>query len=204
MKKIKKIFIRAAALVAAVALAAAFSSCGKKYDEAEITAAAAKLIEASYEINTIFFGEGLPTVEGDPDDIMKYMEITEDSPYHTEEEIRAATLKVYSPEYCELLFERAFSGLTVDLGDGDEVSEAELIGARYVVFDDRLVMLPLDEEDVIKLNRTYDTANIKVVMQKSSRADVSVPSFVDGVPDKDVTLTLVMTENGWRLEDPTY
>lgn len=196
--------MRAAALVAAVALVAAFSSCGKKYDEAEITAAAAKLIEASYEINTIFFGEGLPTVEGNPDDIMKYMEITEDSPYHTEEEIRAAALKVYSPEYCELLFKRAFSGLTVDLGDGDEVKEAELIGARYVVFDDRLVMLPLKDEDVIKLDRTYDTANIKVVMQKSSRADIVVPSFVDGVPDKDVTLTLVMTENGWRLEDPTY
>ena len=204
MNKTAKLLKRAAALVAAVALIFTFSSCGRKYDDDEIIAAAAELIEASYEINTIFFGEGLPTVDGAEDDIMKYREIAEDSPYHTKDEIKNAALEVYTSGYCEILFEKAFSGISVEMGDGSEVEEAAIVDARYVDYDGRMVMLPPKEGDVMLLNRTYDTSSIKVVMKKSSRADISVASFVDGEPAGDVVLTVIMTENGWRLEDPTY
>ena len=59
MRKILRI---AAVICVAALAAAALFSCGK-HDEEEIKKAAAELIERSYEINEIFFGEGLPRAE---------------------------------------------------------------------------------------------------------------------------------------------
>ena len=199
----RNILTRAAALVAAVVFTMLTCACSVTYDESEIVSASAELIEASYDINTVFFGSGLPAVESD-DEVLKHYEIAEDSPYRTKDEIKTATLAVYSPDYAEFLFEKAFAGFVVSAGDEDSVDADQVIDARYVEYGDRLVMLPIAEEDIMKLDRTYDTANITVVSQKRGRAVLSVPSFVDGVPSDDVELTVVMTDNGWRLDTPTY
>lgn len=199
----KNILTRAAALVAAVVFTLLMASCSVTYDEAEIIAASAELIEASYDINTVFFGTGLPSVESD-DEVLRHYEIAEDSPYHTKDEIEKATLEVYSPDYAEFLFEKAFAGFSVSVGDEDSVDADQTIDARYVEYAGRLVILPIAEEDIMKLDRTYDTSDITVVSQKNGRATLSVPSFVDGVPAEDITLTVVMTDNGWRLDTPTY
>ena len=201
---IRKSIKRAAALAAAVIILASLFSCGATYDEGEIKAAAAELIEASYDINVIYFGEGLPTAETPDDYVMKHLEIAEDSPYHTEEEIKEATLAVYSEDYSTFLFEKAFSGFSVDLGDEDSVDSAEIIDARYVEYGGRLVVLPIDEEDVMKLDRTYDTDKIEVIKQRNGNVTIRVPSYVDGKAAGDVTLTVVKTDAGWRLDTPTY
>ena len=199
----RNILTRAAALVAAVVFTMLLCACSVTYDETEIISASAELIEASYDINTVFFGSGLPAVESD-DEVLRHYEIAEDSPYHTKDEIKTATLAVYSPDYAEFLFEKAFAGFVVSAGDEDSVDADQIIDARYVEYGDRLVILPIKDEDVMKLDRTYDTANITVVSQKRGRAVLSVPSFVDGVPSDDVELTVVMTADGWRLDTPTY
>ena len=199
----KNILTRAAALVAAVVFTLLMTSCSVTYDEGEIITASAELIEASYEINTVFFGSGLPAVESD-DEVLRHFEIAEDSPYHTKEEIKTATLAVYSPDYAEFLFEKAFAGFVISVGDEDSVDSNQIIDARYVQYGERLVILPVKEEDVMKLDRTYDTSSITVISQSRGRAVLSVPSLVDGVPSDDVELTVVMTEDGWRLDTPTY
>ena len=199
-----KTFLRAAALVAAAVLLLSFSSCGKTYSEDEIKAAATELIEASYDINEVFFGKGLPGVEPEGTDVMRYLKIAEDSPYHTEEEIKTAALAVYSEGYCKLLFERAFSGFSLDESDSDGIDTTKLVDARFVTYNDELVILPLKDEDLMKLDRTYDTDNIKVVKQKSGTVIISVPSFVDGKKSDEVQLNLIKTEKGWRLDSPTY
>lgn len=193
----------AAALAASIMI---LTSCGgSSADESEIVSAAAELVESSYEINNIFFGSGLPSVdvpdEEKSDGLPRYAELAEDSPYQTESEIRAAALAVYSREYCESIFELAFSGAALDVGD----SESSVIYARYVDYNGVLTVRLLDDDDeALPLNRTYDTSNITVVRARSDEATVSLPSFVDGVPDDDVSLNLVLTDDGWRLDTPTY
>ena len=199
-----KKMLRAAVLVAAVLLVLPFSSCGKKYTEEEIKSAAAELIEASYEINEIFFGEGLPGVEPEVEDVMRYLLIAEESPYHTEDEVKAAARAVYSENYCSLLFERAFVGFTLDETDDDGIDTTQLVDARYLNYNDELVILPLDEDDIMKLDRTYDTDSIKVLKQKSGTAIISVQSYVNGEKSDEVTLNMIITEKGWRLDSPTY
>lgn len=56
-------------------LAASLTSCGKPPEFSEIEGRLRELIEASYEINALFFGEGLPTYErvSDPKDNMQIL-----------------------------------------------------------------------------------------------------------------------------------
>ena len=154
--------------------------CMPQYDVSEVPAAAKELIEASYEINTVFFGDGLPTIGYDGIDELlgdSYSALSEDSPYKSEAEIKEAALKVYTEDYCEFLFEKAFIGQNVDF---------------------------TDEDEILKLNRTYDTSNVRIVKKYRKKVVVGVQSFVDGVPDGEETFTLEITPTGWRLDDPTY
>ncbi|MCI9450457.1 MAG: hypothetical protein HFE30_09480 [Clostridiales bacterium] len=194
------------AVICIVSLLSIMTSCGKRYDENEIISSAKELIEASYEINSIYFGDGLPTAEysGDEDSELKYAELSENSPYKTEQEIRDATLRVYSEEYAKSLFELAFTGMSSEADAGNGSTIIDTAYARYVEFSGVLSARILDDSEKLKLNRMYDTESLSVVRQGESKAVVAAPSFLDGVPSDTIELTLVMTDDGWRLDTPTY
>ena len=63
-------------LLCAIMLTASLTSCGRAPEFSEIEGRLAELIEASYEINDIFFGEGLPVYErvNDPKNNMKIIQ----------------------------------------------------------------------------------------------------------------------------------
>lgn len=199
----------AAALLVAVIVGVLYG-CVPIYDVSEVPAAAKELIEASYEINTIFFGDGLPTIgyEDEGDAVLgdEYAALSEDSPYMSEAEIKEAALKVYTEDYCNFLFEKAFIGQMVefdDEGDG-EVSEVVQIPARYLTYEGVLVVRRVDDEELITLNRTYDTESVRVIKKYRKKVLIGVQTFVDGVPDEEETFILEYTPSGWRLDDPTY
>ena len=64
-----------ALLLIALMLTASLTSCGKPPEFSEIEGRLRELIEASYEINEVFFGEGLPTYErvSDPKNSMQIL-----------------------------------------------------------------------------------------------------------------------------------
>ncbi len=204
---------RTVVIACAVALCVIFGvigimyGCTPLYDADELPVAVAELIEASYEINTVFFGDGLPTIGyDDTDELMgdKYSALSEDSPYKSEAEIREAALAVYTEDYCAFLFEKAFIGQNVDFGDDDTVSELVQIPARYLTYEGQLIVRYVDDDERITLNRTYDTSNVRVKKTYRKKAVIELDSFVDGVPDDTVRFTVEYTPNGWRLDDPTY
>ncbi|MBQ8185653.1 MAG: hypothetical protein IJ037_02140, partial [Clostridia bacterium] len=59
-------------------------------------------------------------------------------------------------------------------------------------------------EDAYELGREYKTGEMKITEEKADSVVVTVPTYVDGEYDQDVDLKLVLTENGWRLDTPTY
>ena len=199
------------AVIAAVVIAAVVGllyGCLPQYDVSEVPDAAAELIEASYEINTVFFGDGLPTIGYDGIDELlgdSYSALSEDSPYKSEAEIKEAALKVYTEDYCEFLFEKAFIGQNVDFTDKDDnITETVQIPARYLTYNGELIVRYVDEDEILKLNRTYDTSNVRIVKKYRKKVVIGVQAFVDGVPDGEETFTLEITPSGWRLDDPTY
>ncbi len=70
-----------ALLLCAVMLALSLTSCGKPPEFSDIEGRLRELIEASYEINEIFFGEGLPVYErvSDPKNNMKIIRAEDES-----------------------------------------------------------------------------------------------------------------------------
>ena len=210
MKNMKKVII---SLILAALLACTLSSCGQKYSEDEIRAALEELIPASAEINEIYFGEGLP-LSVDEDEYQKYYSmldtdvsalgyepVSEDCKYQTEAELREATLAVFSEEYSEFLFERAFNGLSVVY---DDETTANAVYARYIETDGVLTKRVGSKDEALPLGREYSISEAVIVRQRADFVLVDVPSSVDGEDDVTVRLKLVMTDAGWRLDSPTY
>ena len=201
---------RFAFLLCAVLLALSLSACGKSgLTEEEIRDTAADLVEASYVLNDVYYGDGLPYIDDEElvaamlgmsagaDISVNYMPVAPESLYQTEDEIRAATAEVFSPSMCEILYEIAFSGISTE--DEDKVAFA-----RYIQQEEVLTVRLNLGDDAIDVGRTYDFSAMTVLIDEAERIRVEVPSFVDGEKSVSVRITMIKTADGWRLDSPTY
>lgn len=175
------------------------TSCGDVgYTEDEIRETAKNLIESSYEINEIYFGEGLPVTGEDSVGSRLYTPVTDDCKYHSTSEIKAATEKVYTADYCKILFKTGFEGTSLE-------SEENVRYARFIDdFDGRLTARKDLAESAITRGRTFDYDSAEIVKMKKDRAEITYITHVDGEKDLSVTVTLLKDESGWRLDTPTY
>ena len=211
MKKFLKI---AAAGIACFLLV----SCdnGIKVDEDELRETLGELIEKSQELNEIYFGEGLPMTEDA--DILKsfyahfdtdiqsinYQPVDPACGYTTETELREATLEVFTENYAQYLFERAFSGISAIYNEGTETQHTSTAVYAMYIEDNGMLTARIDiADEAMELGRTYDLSQMKIVHKRKNYVVVEIPSEMNGKP-LDVELKLVMTENGWRLDSPTY
>ena len=218
MTEMKKGALRAVCLLFCLILAAALFSCGAKYDDGEIVSAAKELIADSEAINEIYFGDGLPLVdpneflgllypsESEDDGGLGYRPVDPSSGYASVDDIKAATLLVYTADYSEILFTAAFTGLSVTVGEGENAERQAVTLARYMdsEYYGTLAGRAVDESEKLPLGRVYDLEGISVVSQRGGTATVSVPSVSRDGEKEDVELVLKMTAEGWRLDTPTY
>ncbi len=116
------------------------SSCGgAKHDPAEVKTALDTLLPPSFELNEIYFGEGLPATDDQAliDKLygtfaanvksLKYHPVAADCGYSSIEEIMEATEAVFTPEYSAYLYELAFDGISSDsIAEETEAEETEL------------------------------------------------------------------------------
>ena len=205
-------------LIMALVLLSSFASCVPSYYEKdEIGEALAELIPASLPLNEIYFGEGLPLAGEDErikqffdsfnvnESASSYYPVSEECEYQDIDELKAAALAVYSPDYCEYLFTMAFSGISDTFNEGtEEEFSTTALYARYLELSGVLTKRVLEEDDIIETNRTYDVTDFQVIINREEFVTVEVQSYVDGVKDLKIEVKLVMTENGWRLDSPTY
>ena len=201
-----------------VSLVLTLSSCGGTSEE-EISAALSELIPASYGLNEIYFGEGLP-ISDDREDVeafyaamgtdndisLNYHPVAADCGYASVDEIEAATLEVFSESYADYLFTMAFDGLSSVFNEDTEEQVTQTVSyARYMETDGILTVRMNVVDEAIPLNRTYDTEDIEIIREKNSYILVEVQSYVDGQPDVMVEVKLVKNAEGeYRLDSPTY
>lgn len=207
MKKTVKLLVLF--VLTAAFVISCLASCGSKNDP-ETVAAAEELIEKSYEINEIFFGKGLAVDEESRQEALEGFDAQSDVQkvayakadalcgYDSVSSLKEAALSVYTEQYCEVLFASAFNGIKDAIGNTVEY-------ARYIDDEFGFLTVRVDiEEDAIKLDRTYDLSTITITKQTDSFALFTVDSLVAGEPSDTVRIKMVMTENGWRLDTPTY
>ena len=196
----------------------AFVSCGAKAPNlAELKPEFVALVEASYEVNEMFFGEGLPTYErgGDYDKEYKlynnddneyayYEYVKQDTGYYFTEQIKWKAEEVYTAEYLSGIYTMAFDGYA------DE-NTGKVTTARYLDSSGWLMRYAFGENDPFdKLagkKRRFDFDSMAVVKPYSSGyVNVSIDSYLDGAEDErlNITLHFKKTSEGWRLDAPTY
>lgn len=206
-----KLRIRALLLTVLLTLGVLLSSCGGSgMSDEEIRQIYRDLVQQSYELNDIYYGDGLPFVisesimayltgvqEGTEGFRVSYMPVSEESPYKYEADIRAATAEVFSDSMCSYLYAVGFEGMSTN--------EDETVAfARYIEQDGVLTVRIDLAEEALPMGRTYDFDAMTVIADEASVIRASFPSYIDGEKSVDVKITIVKTANGWRLDSPTY
>ncbi len=152
-------------------LSATLLSCGgPSTDPAELKTALDTLLPLSYELNEIYFGEGLPVTDDQAriDALygtfaanvksLNYHPVAEDCGYTSIEEIQTATEAVFTESYANYLYELAFDGISSDKTQEEtaaeeetELGEGEIIESGGEITGDSL-------NSVVKLNVTASYA----------------------------------------------
>ena len=197
---------------------AGFAGCSKpKHTPDELRPILEDLLPRAAEINEIYFGEGLPTTrdvdvvrafyETFDTDIqsISYTPVDPACGYETVDDIKAATLAVFTPDYAAFLFDRAFNGISDLFDEGLETEHrTTAVYAMYLEENGYLTKRVNLADDAIPLGRTYDLDSLTVIRENESGVEVKLASFFDGQPAVEVKMWLVETAEGWRLDSPTY
>ena len=167
------------------------------------------LIEASYEINGIIFGDAVETYDRQDEEVIKngiyynvpdgfynYEFLTENNKYQTEDEIREATLKVYSEDYISSVLDSCFNGFMDESGE-------TAVQPKYLGHTGKL-MLNTEYEVYVTGDRRYDLDTMEIVKPSNGKiVNVSLDA-IDGEERTKARLTFVLQDGEWRLDSPTY
>jgi len=161
----------------------------------EAIAILSDLIPRSAELNEIFWGEGLPTVDYDEDDLpisfnWYYVEVTPDCKYQSINDIEAAASQVFTYGFLQIIYSWAFFG-------------SYELKPRYSENDDGVLQRNVMDNG-FELTTVFHIDQAKVKSGKRDSVTVTVPADVQGEPYGDVDLVLIKENGVWLLDSPTY
>lgn len=206
-KALHRVIVFLLALVICLSSVLCFASCGKKPKIHEVYDRFAYLIKESEELNTLFFGAGLPVYE--KDSVLAeirgiyfgytkstYDVVMDNSKYSSVADLKAKAERVYSTNYLEAIYETAFDGVLYD-------------GGSYLRFYSEADSLYQNEGiNIYELEkRVYDYSTMKIVRPSDEeRVNIEIESFLASAPEIRRTINLAFrNENGeWYLDSPTY
>ncbi|MBQ7336510.1 MAG: hypothetical protein IJW92_08575 [Clostridia bacterium] len=210
----KKTIVFLLAILLAVASCFSFVGCAAAPAVEDIYDRVVELIEASYEVNTVLYGPGLPVYQTDSEYAnIKYMYydfdekgyyeyVTEYSKFASADQILAAAAKVYSAQYIdEVLSVALFTGYTSDDGQGGSIYGM----ARYLE-DETWIYQSTEDNILYTAMRIYDYSTMQVISLGSSEAcKVSMVSWLEDSPQETevIELRLVLQNGEWYFDSFT-
>ena len=190
---------RKAAVLLLTAALLMLASCSRPPELSEICDDVVILIEASYEINEIYFGNGLP-LDNSQTGLPGYSRVSQDAGYRSIDEIKNATARVYCEDYRKGLYEVAFAGVASFTPAVHGVVKARYIEHGGYLWQDS------NAEALITKKRIYDYSSMKIVNPSNARhVNISINSHLEGSDETlIVTLSFVYEDGRWLLNSPTY
>ena len=207
--EVKKIILITVAVIVVlgIVLTICLTPRNRKYDEAEVRAAATALIKASEKLNDIYYGKGLRFLEYSENNVSLYCEA---DPTHLSElgfstinELKKMTKEVFSKAHAEEMFSGTFSG-----------SGTSQMSRYYQQNDDNRVdpkplyiMVHKEYDPLMKSEVTYnfDTLNIIGSKLEYVNATIEVTVTLDGkTQTQTLNISLIEEEAGWRLASTTF
>ncbi len=196
-----------------------FTSCAAPAVE-DIYDRVVELVEASHEINTVFYGVGLPVYAADSEYVTRtlphlyygfsqtdsYEFVSEHAKFSDEASIRAAAEKVYGSAQLAIFADAAFTGHAIE----DSIGGSVISRARYLeqVVDTARRFCQSTEAPSIDHTamRIYDYSTMQVhSLGRSDACTVSMNTYLENSPDDVIEIELhLILENGvWYLDSFT-
>lgn len=204
MKRIISLLLAVFVLISVFVLSSCSGSAPKLEDVKERFI---YLIENSKELNTVYFGKGLPVYDRDGtlakekgvyynDELTAYNKVMERSKCLSIDEIKARSMEIYSSEYLSALYETAFDGVMTGS------SSAYL---RFYESDDWLYE-NIYATDFEFSERIYDYSSMQIVKPSNNEyINIIIDSYtLKDREIKSVSLTFVYENDNWYLDSPTY
>ena len=218
MNMMKKILLLTLTVCLLFGSVLSFSGCASRAPRVEdIYDRAVELIEASYALNTVFYGAGMPVYKTDSTYAAfthlyfgsqyagEYEIVTAGSVFPSIDAFKEAAEKVYSPAYLEdALYPYAFEGYMT----GNGIGGAVMFNARYLE-EDGVLYQSCDEGYDLLMGvgmRVYDYASMRVVAPSNeSMCFLEIDSWLEGSPDRVTVneLRLVLVDGVWYLDSFT-
>ena len=175
-----------------------------------------ELVEASQELNVVFYGAGLPVyaIDSHYADVNhlyfdseygdSYEIVTNYTKFTSEQDIRDAAEKVFSKAYLEsVLYPAAFVGHAIDDGTGS----AAYATPRYLDENGRLYQSTESQNYLTQGVRVYDFSTMKIVAPSNANVCyVTIDSYLSSAPDQILKdrIRLVLQDDGqWYLDSFT-
>ena len=187
-------------------------SCGdRKYDEAEVKAAAKTLISDSVILNDIFWGSGIPYMDdlntSDGIYFEAYYYYHKNLGFETLDELMAMTEKTFSQKQCDLIESTILSSVTVD----DEIYSLARYYQKVSAKDNKTpecIMVNSDWKNLLIGKAEYDLDSIQVIGSEKEIVYITIDATVtyeNYEPQKrNIRVALVEEDAGWRIDSPTY
>ena len=209
MKKFKFIKLLSVLVITAAMLAAASGCSSPKAPElSSVYDRYVSLIENATEINTVFFGEGLPVYDRNGEEARlsnMYYAAADDgneyvkpyAMYRGIDDIKSEAQKVYGDEYLESLYESLFTGYTAEeLGS--------ILPARYSE-DEKNFYQNSGVTPLISGAKVYDYSTMSILPESTATlVRVEIQAYEESNPTEPYTAKLSFVyENGdWYLNSP--
>ncbi len=207
MKKTVSLLV---SLVLVLSLLLSLISCDRRYDEEEVKEEARSLIEKSAMLNEIYWGEGIAYVENASTSNGAYYEASivslDKYGFSTIEELKDMTERVFSEEYCKIIFSTTLSSVS-------DAGELQFYARYYQKYTDEYMTEPecimvysLAKALIVgKTEYIFDT--LEVIGSKGDLVFVKLKARVthDGkTQEQELKIGLIEQNDGWRLDTPSY
>lgn len=147
----------------------------------------------------------------DSSDPETYDYVSDESPYHSIDQIKAAAEQVYSKDYLEdSVYVSLFTGVVMT----DEGEDLEGLSARYIEYmpadassAQSYLMKSNTYDPLITEKRVFDFSTAKVVRPGNRKlVNIEVETYLESDPANRITVrvTMVMQDGQWYLDSPTY
>ena len=165
------------------------------------------LVEESKDMNTIFFGAGLPVYYREDelsdrlgvyynDELISYNKVSEFSSYKYIDDIKKTAESIYSEKYLSALYETAFDGIMT----GNASAYLRFYEQGDILYQSMLA------KDFGVNERIYDYSTMKIVRPSNKTyVNIIIESYTLNNPERvKINLSFTYEKGNWYLDSPTY
>lgn len=188
MKKFLKVI---SLTMLAILILASIGGC-KDVDDKTAISIVNNLVQQSYELNVIYFGEGMEPQEPENESDL-YIPVAGSSNYTSYLALSERTRQIFSEAYSNDMISLAFDGEAGAIG-------STAVYARYIEYEGYLsVRKDIEGIEVAK----YDFTTTEII-KNSKKFIIAKIKTIDKDKPQYVEITLINEENGWRIDSATY